>query len=47
MYTISGDRWQLSKVTSNILTWFLVSVVKPITLVDHLRSGRTELVELL
>lgn len=47
VYTISGDRWQLSKVTSNILTWFLVSVVKPITLVDHLRSGRTELVELL
>ena len=47
VYTISGDRSQLSKVTSNILTWFLVSVVKPITLVDHLRSGRTELVELL
>ena len=45
MFTISGDRSQLSKIISDI--FLLVSIVESIALVDLLRYGCTVLIELL
>ena len=47
MCTISCDHSQLSKIISDIFPGLLVSVVESVVLVDHLRSGCTELIQLL